>query len=1024
MSDSKVAIQFSNCLGNFIQMTAALKLLKQDGPVDLITEDFVLDRYPSLKFLAEKFFDGIHVGEAPAGLYETIYTSVWSRPGWMPKVACDWRDGIHEVSVYLEMINRRLSDFDGFLSDVADGPILSCENTSIALSNASIKHGSRRGAKLGWAGFPELSRILSSMGFDVVLLGQGEELAGCVGTSFVDQLSISETSKVLQQCDLLVTTDSGLMHVADSLGVPMVLLMGPSPLTKSCPLVSRYEVARKFISCAPCFQTMMWNSCEKSICMEIPVEDVLKKIFKFNLRKPQFKKPVPFAYTEKREDSSGERFKIVIPYYEGCDRVEIAKKTWLYPEVVFALSDEGLKIPEEHFYEFSNGLDLDLSDRKKPLLNPIMRELLRLYPDNEYYGFFNSDIILPYGVNLKRLLPEKGKVAAIHHRLDLYPNGTSRRYVGKDGFIMTKGLWETFLKEFPTVILGAGGWDGGLFYWLWGKYGEKYVDLRFDEIQHTAHQKGWASADKDTYYNRIQVKPFRFPVDWDTLGAHHANIKCSRNVVKTLGIVQPLRLGDIFIILPIAKWYFDRGYEIHWPIGSEYMWIQDYVNYVKFLDVGVVNSQVNYKNAHEKLHGMVDSILDLGMGIGLKVDTETPFDLWKYQKAKVPFSERQNLVINRNYSKEASLKKHLKLPVSYTIMHSHGNGVKSYDFKVNGVEVKPIPGYTLLDWIGVFEDAKDFYCVDSSIANVLEGLQIGRNHRTLKFNANIKNGFNRVSMSNDWVNVERLPVHFFTLVWNGMPFIKYHLDVLEKLSFDWHWHIIEGPAQHGQDQGSRGHAARGGFVPEVSDDGTIAYLKTLAQHPKVMVYLRQDWKGKVDMANAPLKNIKESCVLWQLDSDELYDRELFEKAYRIFMLHPEKNIGVVGMHQFVGPHKYVPLPQKKEKSIDTWGTHKYPRLFRYVSGLKWTSHAPPTLSFEKERRFDMDILFHHYSYTLKKQVDFKGSYYGYKDFFDSWKSLQRTQGLVMLGDYFPWLKGSNVIADDWNKATFYNFDII
>src|SRR3954449_12884090 len=39
-----------------------------------------------------------------------------------------------------------------------------------------------------------------------------------------------------------------------------------------------------------------------------------------------------------------------------------------------------------------------------------------------------------------------------------------------------------------------------------------------------------------------------------------------------------------------------------------------------------------------------------------------------------------------------------------------------------------------------------------------------------------------------------LPVHFFTIVLNGEPFIRYHLDVFRRLPFRWHWHVIEGVA--------------------------------------------------------------------------------------------------------------------------------------------------------------------------------------------------------------------------------------
>jgi hypothetical protein len=41
---------------------------------------------------------------------------------------------------------------------------------------------------------------------------------------------------------------------------------------------------------------------------------------------------------------------------------------------------------------------------------------------------------------------------------------------------------------------------------------------------------------------------------------------------------------------------------------------------------------------------------------------------------------------------------------------------------------------------------------------------------------------------------KKLPIHFFTIVLNGMPFIEYHLKAFSELDIPWCWHIIEGVA--------------------------------------------------------------------------------------------------------------------------------------------------------------------------------------------------------------------------------------
>src|SRR5690349_6437136 len=59
---------------------------------------------------------------------------------------------------------------------------------------------------------------------------------------------------------------------------------------------------------------------------------------------------------------------------------------------------------------------------------------------------------------------------------------------------------------------------------------------------------------------------------------------------------------------------------------------------------------------------------------------------------------------------------------------------------------------------------------------------------------------------------DALPVHFFTIVLNGEPFIRYHETMLAQLPFRWHWHVIEGVAALRHD--TAWSAATGGRVSE------------------------------------------------------------------------------------------------------------------------------------------------------------------------------------------------------------------
>src|SRR5918912_1539974 len=111
---------------------------------------------------------------------------------------------------------------------------------------------------------------------------------------------------------------------------------------------------------------------------------------------------------------------------------------------------------------------------------------------------------------------------------------------------------------------------------------------------------------------------------------------------------------------------------------------------------------------------------------------------------------------------------------------------------------------------------------------------------------------------------EALPVHFFTIVLNGEPFIRYHLDVFRRLPFRWHWHVVEGVAKLAHD--TAWSVAAGGHIPGDmhvqgrSNDGTSAYLDGIARDvgDRVRLYRKPPgvfWDGKREMVAAPLATI-------------------------------------------------------------------------------------------------------------------------------------------------------------------------
>lgn len=117
--------------------------------------------------------------------------------------------------------------------------------------------------------FGELAARLSERGARVVALGGNGEraLTGAVVARAPAALDLGGgtdlggLAAVLSLCDLVVTNDTGPMHLAAALGVPTVTLWGPSePGEVSPPGEEHAQVTGPGLPCKPCYK----NACPRS----------------------------------------------------------------------------------------------------------------------------------------------------------------------------------------------------------------------------------------------------------------------------------------------------------------------------------------------------------------------------------------------------------------------------------------------------------------------------------------------------------------------------------------------------------------------------------------------------------------------------------------------------------------------------------------------------------------------------------------------------------------------------------------
>ena len=189
------------------------------------------------------------------------------KPGEIPR---------HEKFYYLELL-RRAGWIEQFPEDkeiTLNIPDASKRRAAEALASAGARPNALRiavgaGASYGSAKCwpPDrfakaLNLIVSQNDCDVILFGTAAETS--VSSAIAEELAkppinltgkttIGDLPGLLSQCQLFLGNDSGAMHVAAAVGLPVVAVFGPTDPLGTAPVTPRHSVVQQKPYCSPCF---------------------------------------------------------------------------------------------------------------------------------------------------------------------------------------------------------------------------------------------------------------------------------------------------------------------------------------------------------------------------------------------------------------------------------------------------------------------------------------------------------------------------------------------------------------------------------------------------------------------------------------------------------------------------------------------------------------------------------------------------------------------------------------------------
>ena len=144
-------------------------------------------------------------------------------------------------------------------------------------------------AKKKWNHFDDLIKMLLKNGFIIQNFGTEKEAQNIKDKNYHEHANkgwdLAHTIDEMMSCGYFISNDSGLMHIADALGIPTIAIFGPTLVTKNRP-VGKHSLTIQASKgwkddCIPCQYTPNFKYCQSNECLKnISAEFVYEQFVK------------------------------------------------------------------------------------------------------------------------------------------------------------------------------------------------------------------------------------------------------------------------------------------------------------------------------------------------------------------------------------------------------------------------------------------------------------------------------------------------------------------------------------------------------------------------------------------------------------------------------------------------------------------------------------------------------------------------------------------------------------------------